>query len=222
MKMINIPDFKKSFEYENNFYLSCNNSRIGKFIAHYELFKKSSLVPGSIVECGIFKGSSLIRFATFRELFKKSNKKRIIGFDSFGIFPETKFLKDVRFRLKFIQQAGKNSISEKQLKKILKLKGLEKNIEFVKGDITKTLPKYVKSHPKLKISLLNLDTDIYEPAVTILEQLYPKIVKGGILIIDDYRVTLGETKAVNEYFKGKDIKISKFSYSKTPHFIVKN
>jgi len=80
MKMINIPDFKKSFEYENNFYLSCNNSRIGKFIVHYELFKKSSLVPGSIVECGIFKGSSLIRFATFRELFKKSNKKIIIGF----------------------------------------------------------------------------------------------------------------------------------------------
>ena len=95
-------------------------------------------------------------------------------------------------------------------------------LTFNKGDITKTLPKYVKSHPKLKISLLNLDTDVYEPAVTILEQLYPKIVKGGILLIDDYKVTVGETKAVNEYFKGKDIKIRKFSYSKTPHFIVKN
>ena len=68
---------------------------------------------------------------------------------------------------------------------------------------------------------LNLDTDIYEPAVTILDTLYPRIVKGGILILDDYKVFPGETKAVNEYFKGKKIKIEKFPFSSTPHYIIK-
>ncbi len=91
---------------------------------------------------------------------------------------------------------------------------------MVQGDITKTVPKYVKDHPELKLSLLNLDTDVYEPAVTILKYLYPRITKGGILILDDYGVFPGETKAVNEYFKGKKIKIQKFKFS-TPHYIIK-
>ena len=74
--MIKLPNFYKSFDYENNFYLSCDNSRIGKMLAHYELLKLSSKIPGHIIEFGVFKGVSLIRFATFLKLLKKSNKKR--------------------------------------------------------------------------------------------------------------------------------------------------
>lgn len=86
----------------------------------------------------------------------------------------------------------------------------------------KTVPEFVKNNPRIKISLLNLDTDAYEPAVTILENLYPKIVKGGILLLDDYKNWPGETKAVDEYFKNKKIKIQKFDFSKSPHYIIKN
>ena len=100
--MMKLPNSKDSFNYENNFYLSCDNSRIGKFMAHYELFKMSIDKPGSIIECGIFKGISLIRFATFRNLLNIKSKK-IIGFDMFGKFPETKFIKDQKLREKFIR-----------------------------------------------------------------------------------------------------------------------
>ena len=123
-------------------------------------------------------------------------------------------------RNKFIKEAGNQSISKNQMLKVLKHKGLGKKIELVQGDITKTVPKYVKDHPELKLSLLNLDTDVYEPAVTILKYLYPRITKGGILILDDYGVFPGETKAVNEYFKGGKIKIQKFKFS-TPQYIIK-
>ena len=217
--MIKLPNSKNSFEYENNFYLSCDNSRIGKLMAHYELFKMSKDKPGSIIECGVFKGVSLIRFASFRDLLNKKSKK-IIGFDTFGTFPETKFLKDQKLRKKFIRDAGKSGISKNQLLHILRQKKL-KRIELVQGDITETIPEYLKKNPKLKISFLNLDTDIYEPAITILEYLYPRIVKGGILALDDYRVFPGETKAVDEYFAKKNIKIHKFAFSKTPHYIIK-
>jgi len=72
-------------------------------------------------------------------------------------------------------------------------------------------------HPDpYEISLLNLDTDVYEPAVTILENLYPRIVKGGILILDDYGIFPGETKAAEEYFKDKKVEIKKFSFSTPP------
>lgn len=218
--MIKLPNFKNSFYYENNFYLSCDSSRIGKFMAHYELFKMSIDKPGSIIECGVFKGISLIRFATFRNLLNKKSKK-IIGFDMFGRFPETKFVRDQKLRKKFIKDAGINGISKKQLLQTLKRKKLDEKIELIQGDVTKTIPKYIEKNPKLKISFLNLDTDIYEPAVTILEYLYPKIVKGGILLLDDYGVFPGETKAVDEYFAKNNIKINKFSFSKTPHYIIK-
>lgn len=219
--MIKLPDFKKSFEYENNFYLSCDPSRISKIIAHYELYKMSHNKIGDVVECGVFKGISFIRFAIFRDLFRDQSSKKIIGFDTFGKFPKNQFLLDGKPREKFISAAGIQSISKPQINKVLKHKSLIRNTEFIAGDILETVPQYVKSHPKLKISFLNLDVDMYEPSLTILENLYPKIVKGGVLVLDDYETWPGETKAVDEYFKGKNVKIQKFSYCKTPSFIIK-
>ena len=217
--MIKLPNSHKSFDYENNFYLSCDNSRIGKMIAHYELFKLSSKIPGCIIECGVFKGASLIRFATFLKLLK-SNKK-IIAFDTFGKHTTTKISSDHK-RRKILLSHGKEAISEKQLMNILKRKGLEKNIQLIKGDITETVPNYLKLNPKLKISLLNLDVDFYEPSMSILKNFYPKLSKGGILMLDDYGVWDGETMAVDEYFIDKKIKIRKHMFSKTPSYIIKN
>jgi len=219
--MIELPDFKKSFEYENNFYLSCVNQRIGKLLSQYELYKRIQSIPGDIVECGVFKGASLVRFAIFRQLLGNVFSKRIIGFDIFDKFPETNFPEDKKFRQKFVDDAGEQSISTQQLMDVLKHKGVESQVELIQGDIVKTIPSYVNSHPELKISLLNLDTDVYEPAVTILEYLYPRISKGGILILDDYGAFPGETKAVDDYFKDKKVKIEKFDFSDTPCYIVK-
>ena len=75
-----------------------------------------------------------------------------------------------------------------------------------------------EQNPQLKISLLNLDVDIYEPSVTVLEHLYPRIVEGGILILDDYGTFPGETKAVDDYFatKGVEAKVLTFPFCMTP------
>ena len=65
--------------------------------------------------------------------------------------------------------------------------------------MTKTLKK---NAPK-KISLLRLDTDWYESTKVELNLLFPKLSKGGVLIIDDYNTWSGCKKAVDEYFKHK-------------------
>ena len=219
--MIELPNFEKAFEYENNFYLSCGITRISKILSHYEIYKMIKEVPGEIIECGVFKGASYLRFAMFREIFGNPFSKKIIGFDTFSKFPETTFQDDNKARNKFISSAGSDSISKEQLLKILDNKGLNKHVDLIEGDITETVPSYVKANPELKISLLNLDTDINEPAVTILEHLYPKITKGGILMLDDYGTHPGETKAVDEYFKNKTVEIKKFSFAMTPCYIIK-
>lgn len=218
--MIKLPDFKKSFEYENNFYFTSAPSRLGKALAHYELFKIANELDGAIVECGVFKGASLLRFATFQEQFGKK-KRTIFGFDTFDKFPETNFHDDKDKRKKFIQSAGESSISKTQLLSVAKKKGLTVPIELIAGDVLRTVPAFVKAHPNFKVALLNLDTDIYEPAVTILKYLYPLIVNGGVLISDDYKVFRGETQAIDQYFKGKNVKIQKFNKLETPHYIIK-
>jgi len=219
--MIKLPDFAKAFEYENNFYLSCDNTRLSKILAHYELFKMAKDLPGAMVECGVFKGASFVRFAGFRNLFGNPFSHKLIGFDIFGAFPETNFDEDKKYRDNFVKDAGEQSISKEQLIEILNKKGIDKNVELVEGDVVKTIPDYLKKNPHLKISLLNLDTDIYEPAVTILEHLWPRIVRGGVLILDDYGTFPGETKAVDDFFKDKSVKILKFPFAMTPCYIIK-
>ena len=127
--MIKLPNFHKPFDYENNFYLSCDNSRIGKLIAHYELLKLSSNIPGCIIECGVFKGISLIRLATFLKLLKRSNKK-IIAFDTFGKHTTTKISSDHKRRNKLLSH-GEKGISEKQLMKVIKDISQSKTVVFV-------------------------------------------------------------------------------------------
>ena len=219
--MIELPDFTKSFEYENNFYLSCDISRISKFFAHYEFFKMTMDLPGALVECGVFKGVSLMRFAMFKDILGNRKSRKIIGFDSFSTFPQTNYEPDKSVREKFISEAGDKSISIPQLENLLSRKGIQEGVELIPGDITESVPAYFKKHPELRISLLNLDTDLYEPAVTILENFYPRIVKGGLLIIDDYGVFPGETKATDDYFAGTDVRIRKLPYCTTPCYVIK-
>ena len=96
-------DLSKKFEYENGFYLTSDVSRIGKLLAHYELYKKIISLPGEVIECGIFKGTSLIRFATFRDLLENPYSRKIIGFDVFGKFPESQYDPDKKFLKSFIE-----------------------------------------------------------------------------------------------------------------------
>lgn len=219
--MIELPDFSRSFEYENDFYLSCANARLGKILTHYELFKIANGVPGDVIECGVFKGASFVRFAGFHDLFRNSHARKLIGFDTFGQFPETRYAADKKHRKNFIRAAGSRSISKKQLLEVLKKKGVDAEAELVEGDITVTVPRYVNDNPNLKIALLNLDTDMYEPAVVILKYFWPRIVRGGVLILDDYKVFPGETTAVDEFFKDKKAVIRKFPYAATPHYVIK-
>lgn len=218
---IELPDFDRAFDYENNFYLSCRIDRISKLLAHYELYKLVQDRPGAIVECGVFKGTSLVRFATFRELLGSPYSKPILGFDTFGAFPQTDFEPDRPFRDLFVKNAGEQSISTSQLDEILKRKGAARAIELVEGDIAHTVPEYVEKHPELRISLLNLDTDIYEPSKVVLEYLYPRLVRGGVLLLDDYGTFPGETQAVEEYFAATPIRLQKFPFCTTPCYLVK-
>lgn len=210
-----------AFKYENAFYSTCKGERIGKLLAHYELYKKVTTLPGEIVECGIFKGNSFFRFSHFRGLVENVNSRKIIGFDVFGDFPKSELEDEKKYVDNFINLAGSKSIDQDSLKLILRHKNIE-NYELIKGDINQTVPEYCLQNPSLKIALLHIDVDLYEPTKVILEYMYNSVVRGGLIVFDDYGTFPGETRAIDEFFKNKKETIHKLSISYTPSYCIKN
>ena len=213
-------DTAKKWEYENGFYLTCEKNRIGKFLNQLDLYKEILNVPGDILEFGVYKGSSIMRLITFRDLLEPNSSRKIIGFDAFGKFPKNLMLKsDREFAEKFEKEGG-FGISKKELNLHLENKNAT-NYELVQGDIMESLPDYVQKHPDLEISLLHIDVDVYEPTKVILENLWDNIVPGGVLMLDDYGIIEGETKAVDEYFSNQNITINKPMHHQNPSYIIK-
>ena len=112
----------KIWDIENNFYLYSHKYRLTKTILHYELFKKTIKIKGDFVECGVFKGISLIRFLTFRDFLK--NNKFFYGFDAFGSFPLSDKKRDIKFALNHDKFIGKG-YSVKKIGNFLKKKNLK-------------------------------------------------------------------------------------------------
>lgn len=191
--MIGKFDEKKCFDYENGFYLTTEPYRIGNILAHYELYKKILYLPGDVVELGVFKGGSIIQFATFRELLENEKSRKIIGFDIFGEFPQAKeFDSDKAFVDMWNKQHRGEFLTTAELYKSFEVKNIH-NIKLVEGDICETLDKYLSENPQTKVSLLHIDTDIYEPCKIGLEKLYDRVVQNGVIVFDDYGIVEGET-----------------------------
>jgi hypothetical protein len=198
---------------------------ITRFLAQYELFKMVQDLPGSIVELGVYKGSSLFAFANFLEIFSPGDRSRkVIGFDSFEGLANFHQNDGIEQELHFKKEGGWKAegydLILKELSDLFQQEAFvpqAPRIEIIKGDIVKTVPAYVTEHPGLRISLLHFDCDLYEPTNEGLKSLVPMIVPGGIVVLDEYAITAwaGETKAVDDFF-GKEIEIRKFTWSSCP------
>jgi len=214
-------DLKNSFDYENGFYLTAGVERFSKFATHLDLYRRASGLAGEIVECGVFKGASLFRWIKFRALLENAYSRRIVAFDTFAAFPEANYGGDVQKRAQFVKAAGGESISVPELTVLLERQGLYENIDLVEGDVGETVPAYVENHPELKIALLNIDVDLLEPTRVCLERFYPYLVRGGVLVLDDYGAFAGANKAIDDFFKDTQTVIQKFPYSHNISYVIK-
>jgi O-methyltransferase len=68
-------------------------------------------------------------------------------------------------------------------------------LRFIKGDIVETLKTSVPD----QIAVLRLDTDWYKSTKAEMEVLFPRLTRGGVILIDDYGAWKGARKAVDEY-----------------------
>lgn len=167
---------------------------------------KKNNIQGELVECGVYKGGNIILFKIICDELKIN--KKIFAYDTFSGMSEPshndKDLKNIDAKYIFEKYKSKNDAwcfaDLNDVKSNITKFNLDvsKDFYFIKGKVEDTLK--VKSNIPEKISLLRLDTDFYESTKIELEILYPKLEKGGVLIIDDYGHWKGSKKAVDEYF----------------------
>lgn len=209
-----------------SFPLYARRINLTHFLMRYELFKLIQDLPGCVVECGVYRGCGLMTWAKLLEIFNPGDRiRKIIGFDNFAGF-ETLHEKDgADSELRSKSVGGWNP--EKYYPELLEhIELFQKDsfipraqrIDLVKGDLNVTAPDYVEKNPGLRISLLNIDVDVYEPTLAALKAFYPQVVQGGVIIFDEYAMTewAGESKAVEEYFGEAMPRLRKFPYSSTP------
>jgi hypothetical protein len=212
-------DTEKAFYYENGFYLTSDITRLGKIMAHYELYKRILHLPGDVVECGVFKGASLVRWATFRDVLESPASRHILGFDAFGKFPRPTDQADSQFVEAWEKEAGEG-IPKDELERALAHKQLRR-VTLIAGDINETVKQYKETHRQLRIALLHLDVDVYEPTRAALEELYELVVPGGLVVFDDYGTVAGASRAVDEFIAGRKLLLEKLPVNHIPAFFTK-
>jgi len=214
-----IPPELDAWEAENVFYLKSAPSRIGKLLAHWEIYQEISTLPGAVVECGVYKGASLIRFATFRSLLECNEGRQIIGFDAFGDFPRESvgMAGDQSFIDRF-ENSGGGGISRTDLLKYLDQKGF-RNVQLEAGPVEATVPTFLAENPALRISLLHLDLDVYEPTKFCIEQFLPHLSPGASIVFDDFGAVPGATRAADELCANFGLTLEKKPYYYVPSVV---
>lgn len=169
---------------------------------------ESNEIPGVIIEAGCALGGSSIVIATA----KKKNRSMAI-YDVFEMIPppSEKDGSDVHERYKIIASGKSQGIEvddyygyiSNLYEKVIdnfqsnKIELKRNNISLVKGLVQDTL------HPNTAVCLAHIDVDWYDPVMTCLTRIEPKLSIGGIIVLDDYQDWSGCHQATDEFFSDK-------------------
>lgn len=150
-------------------------------------------VPGAFVECGCFLGGVGIFIAILRRHFGLSSR-RLLLLDTFEGFPEGRERETTRDGtvVKGAKLPNMRADVEANLRSEVSDLG---GIELIEGPVEMTVPNLALE----AVSLLRLDTDFYSSTRAELDHLYPKLVRGGVLIVDDYGFFNGSRRATDEF-----------------------
>ena len=201
----------------SDFWHTYNLPNITNVLYWFEFFEKTKYLDGSILEFGVGRGRSLISIMSLEYYYrtkKNYRPKKIYAFDSFQGFPEPSAEDKSKRNPKKGEWShspnGNFKYSKANLKKILRNAGFPKTfieeINIVKGFFSKT----TKNTDIKKIAIMHLDGDLYHSVKDPLDNLSNKIIKGGLVVVDDFILNKkivkedfwpGARKAVEDFMK---------------------
>lgn len=201
---------------------NCMATTFGAFEVLYSVFNNikyivENNIPGDIVECGVWKGG-LMQLAALALMELGDTSRKIYLYDTFEGMPEPGEFDldwadnspyDNWKSMKWESSSSKCSkfgfggLLEAVQTTMATTNYPEDKIILVQGLVEETIPNTQPS----QISYLRLDTDWYSSTAHELDNLYPILSVGGVLVIDDYGYYKGSRKATDEYIKKNNIRI---------------
>jgi hypothetical protein len=206
-----IAEFSNAEQQFHELYQRCRPYTMTSIERLYGLYKcieyvVTAEIPGDLAEFGVWRGGSCMLIAeTLRQL--GSIDRRILMFDTFAGHPRPDAERDVdiwenRAIDDWRRETKEGTVtwgaaSLQEVRANLASTGYpSENLVFVEGLVEET----AASHRPERLALLRLDTDWYESTRVALEEFFPRLEVGGVLIVDDYGHYKGQQQAVDEYF----------------------
>jgi O-methyltransferase len=180
-------------------------------------------LPGAFAECGVWRGGSVL--AAILTLQALGAERDLWLYDTFeGMTAPTEH--DVsafdpparetyeaalaRGETPWPELFGGDDAGEAAVRARLEATGYPPGrLHLVKGPVEQTIPGRAPE----QLALLRLDTDWYESTRHELEHLWPRLVPGGVLIVDDYGHWQGARRAVDEFFGGSPPLLQRVDYT---------
>ena len=167
-------------------------------------------LKGDFVECGVWRGGSMMVVAYVLQRLADTSRKLYL-YDTFtGMSAPTE--RDQQFDGASASQLLDATVKDtgiwcyankQEVITNLRMTGYpDQNIHLIEGKVEETIPGTLPE----SICLLRLDTDWYESTKHELTHLYPRLVRYGVLIVDDYGHWRGAKTATDEYFNQFRIK----------------
>lgn len=200
------------WEIADNWQLFSGYVNIGRSLAIYELLKQVIDLPGHIIELGTWNGANLMFMAKVVHLIKPNSLIELYGFDSFeGL---QKFQDRDCMAVEFVNSYKGN---EEMLREVISLYGFNDYVNLIKGNIEDTLPAFLEDRPELMLSFVYLDTDLYSSTKIGIELLWDRLLKGGIMVFDEYNIQNwpGETAALVETLGDKH-RLNTINFTRQP------
>lgn len=185
-------------------------------------------IPGDIVECGVWKGGSMMAVArTLLELGDRARELHL--FDTFaGMTAPTG--EDVALTGESAADLMDASTDREDAESVwcrapldvvqqaMASVGYDRSrIHYIEGRVEDTIPAAAPE----RIALLRLDTDWYESTRHEMIHLFPRLCVGGVLILDDYGHWLGARRAVDEYLREHNVPLFLQKIDYTGRYAVK-
>jgi hypothetical protein len=188
-----------------------SRQELAKVLAYTKIFEQTAGIAGSIADCGVFFGGGLMTYANLSAALEPYNYQcKIYGFDTFsgdashskvdleyGNVDRTEY-KYAADMYQDLQRAIEIFDQDRPLGHLPK-------IELIKGDLVETAGAFIQSHPGVIFRIVHLSVNLYMPTISVLQSFWPRLSKGGVVVIHGMNYTPGATKALYDFFEKMEI-----------------
>ena len=164
--------------------------QIARFISFFECYQMTLGLAGHMAEVGVFRGAVSMFLTKLAMLYEQNSITQVHGFDWFKP-PEG------------VEEPGSPANYHEpydRLQKLVNIQGLQSYLFLHKMDVVTELKGFFETNSHLQFKLVFLDAGSYDIVATCIQEFWPRLSNGGIMIFDQFNheVAPGETRAVKD------------------------